>query len=366
MSVEFTPSRLVFARSRAGLSRVKLAKLTGISDRTLAYYEEGAYAPPPEAWARLAVAVDVPPSFFSATDIDTVPVEAASFRALSKMSARRRDAALSSGALAIELNRWLERHLRLPTSDVPKYERAAADPAAAAQRLRFEWELGYAPIPNMTHLLEAHGVRIFCLPHDLTDVDAFSFRWHDSPIVLVNTRKSAERGRFDLAHELGHLVLHSDYDLPRGREREFEANRFAAGLLMPEEDVLAAGLRNTGVETVVRAKIRWGVAAIALAHRLHELGITTDWTYSATCRRLSQAGYRSSEPGGAEREQSQLLEKALAVLRERGIRIGDVARELHLHSATLHELLFGLVLTPIEGDAHTIHQERPQLQLVEE
>ena len=350
---EFSPSRLVFARARAGLSRVKLAKLAGISDRMLAYYEEGTYSPPCDVARELAFALNVPETFFAGDDIASIPMRAASFRAMSKMSAGRRDAALSSGALAVELNRWLEAHLNLPTPNVPAYERAAEDPAGAAQRLRFEWELGYAPLPNVLHLLEAHGVRVFCLPEHLVDIDAFSFRMSGTSIVVVNTRKSGERGRFDLAHELGHLVLHSDYDLPRGRERELEANRFAAAFLMPEQDVLAAGLRNAGVEAVVSAKHRWGVAAMALTHRLHELGITSDWTYTATCRRLSQMGYRSSEPGGRDRERSQLLEKALSVLRQRDIKIADVATDLRLHPSTIRELLFGLVLTAVDGGAET-------------
>lgn len=360
----FSPARLAFARSRAGLSRVRLAKAAGISSRMLAYYEDGIHEPPADVLQRLADASEVPPEFFFAPDLRSIPVEAASFRAVSKMSAGRRDAALSSGALAIELNTWLEDHLRLPPPDVPRYERAYADPTSAAQRLRFEWDLGYAPVPNMTHLLESHGVRIFCLSESLVDIDAFSF-WHSrTPMALINTRKSAERSRFDLAHELAHLVIHSDYDLPRGRERELEANRFAAAFLMPEDDVLASGLRNAGPEAVLQARARWGVAAMALTHRLHELGITTDWTYTATCRRLSQLGFRSAEPGGRTRETSQLLEKSLAVLRGRGVRLRDVADELSLHVETLQQLLFGLVLTPVDGTAELNSKPAGRLRVV--
>lgn len=349
MSVDFTASRLAFARAKAGMTRTALAKEVGATPRVLAYYEEESRAPSADMLKRLAAALDVPVDFFSAPDLEEIPTDAASFRALTKMSAGRRDAALASGGLAIQLNDWLEARLNLPAADVPRYERAAGDPAGAAQRLRFEWELGYRRIDNVVHLLEAHGIRVFSLPEHLTDVDAFSFWWRGTPVVLLNTRKSAERGRFDAAHELGHLVIHSDYDLPRGRDRELEANRFAAAFLMPEEDVLASGLRNAGPDRVISAKKRWGVAAMALAHRLHELGLTTDWTYASTCRRLSQLGYRSSEPDGGVRETSKLLEKSFGLLRQRGIGIPEVARELRLHPATLRELLFGLTLTAVRG-----------------
>jgi Zn-dependent peptidase ImmA (M78 family) len=79
------------------------------------------------------------------------------------------------------------------------------EPEVAAQALRAEWGLGERPIQNMLHLLEANGVRVFSLPRDNASVNAFSV-WHGAiPYVFLTTDKSGERGRFDCAHELGHL-----------------------------------------------------------------------------------------------------------------------------------------------------------------
>ena len=94
--------------------------------------------------------------------------------------------------------------------------------------------------------------------------------------------------------------------------------------------------------------------------------MTSDWTYHSTFRRLSQLGYRSGEPddeGQASRERSQALEKALGLLKDRGIRQTDVARELHIHPETLRSLLFGLVLTPMSGRSESIGG-RAQLRAV--
>lgn len=362
----FTPERLVFARTRLGLSQARLARLAEVSPRSIANYEGGDSVPAWDVVVRFSESLDVPPGFFEAPALETIEPDAASFRALSKMSALKRDASLASGSLAIALNDWLENRLRLPSPNVPRYEKGARDPESAAQRLRLEWDMGYAKVPNVVHLLEAHGVRVYSLPEGLLDVDAFSFWWRGTPFVLLNTRKSAERGRFDAAHELGHLVMHGDYDIPRGRDREFEANRFAAAFLMPEESVLAAGLRNANAERVIEAKSKWDVAATALAHRLHELGVTTDWVYHSTFRRLSQLGYRSGEPDqyGRPREQSQALMKAFSLLKDRGIRLSDVAAELHIHQETLRELLFGLVLTPVAGDSERASTGRATLRVL--
>jgi Zn-dependent peptidase ImmA (M78 family)/DNA-binding XRE family transcriptional regulator len=364
LSTPFNPARLKFARARLGRSRVQLSRDTGVPERSLAGYELGDHIPPAETAQVLAAALGVPVEFMFADELEQLPKRLPSFRAASKLTSGQEQAALSSGVLSIELNRWLEQRLRLPDVSVPRYERGAADPVGAARRLRLEWELGHAPIRNMVHLLEGHGVRVFSLPERLADVDAFSFWWQSTPYVLLNTRKSAERGRFDAAHELGHLVMHGDHDRPPGREGEQEANRFAAALLMPEDDVLAAGLRNAGVEQVLKAKMRWGVAAMALTYRLHELGVTTDWVYTSTCRRLAQMGYRSAEPDGGMRETSRLLEKSLTALRERNLTVAHIARDLHMLPDALRELIFGLTLTPVAGGQQTAPAPRPTLRLV--
>lgn len=361
----FTPSRLEFARNRLGVTKVALARQSGVPERTLASYERGDHVPPAETVDLLARSLGVHPSFLTADDIEPLPEGAPSFRALSRMSARDATAALSSGTLGIAVAGWLGKRLNLPGNAVPTYERGSDDPVGSAQRLRAEWGLGQAPIKNVVHLIEGRGVRVFSLPERLSDVDAFSFWWKSTAYVVLNTRKSAERGRFDAAHELGHLVMHGDHGHPAGREREAEANRFAAEFLMPTDEILAAGLRGAGVEQVLRAKGRWGVSAKALAYRLHELGITTKWMYSSTCKRLAQMGYSGGEPGGAPRETSQLLEKALAALRERHLGIADIARDLHLLPETLHELMFGLTLTPVPGGEQAVPAPRPRLKLMQ-
>ncbi|MFD5336500.1 MULTISPECIES: ImmA/IrrE family metallo-endopeptidase [Streptomyces] len=69
---------------------------------------------------------------------------------------------------------------------------------------------------------------------DCPEVDAFSFWDGEIPFVLLSTEKTAERGRFDAAHELGHLVLHGEEQMPHGPQAEAEAHRFAAAGALAE------------------------------------------------------------------------------------------------------------------------------------
>lgn len=336
-------SRLAVARKRRGLTLTNLAELSGLSTRTLSSFEKGRGRPSTESVTTLAEALAVSVNFLTCSDLDEIPVGAVSFRALSKMTARQRDSALGAGRIAILINEWIEGRFDLPKPDIPSL--TGRDPESAAEEVRARWGLGEKPVSNVLHLLEAHGVRVYSLTQDNAQLDAFSLFWRGQPFVFLSTMKSAERGRFDAAHELGHLVLHGEHEMPHGPEAEVEANRFAAGFLMPRASVLAAGLRYATVDRILRAKTTWTVAAMALTHRLSELGLLTEWGYRSACVQLSRMGYRRSEPNGASRESSQLLAKVFQSLRAEGVRPADIAADLGITPNELRSHVFGLILT---------------------
>lgn len=334
MDTVFSPSRVELARKRLGLTITALSRASGISPQSISNYVNGKTAPSDESVEKLAEALAVPTSFFYGDELEEIPVEAVSFRALSKMTARQRDAALGTAAQIVEFDRWLSEKFRFPDSDVPTL--CGSEPALAAELVRARWGLGQNPVKHMVRLLEAHGVRMYSLRSSLEGIDAFSFQSGGSPFVLASTRKSAERCRFDAAHELGHLVMHSEHGRPGGPDSEVEANQFAAAFLMPKAAILAAGLRNATVPQILSAKTTWGVSAMALAHRLRELDLLTEWGYRDVCVQLSRDGYRSSEPGGMPHEISERLRQTFELLREDGISAQALAEQF---SVSVDELL---------------------------
>lgn len=139
-------------------------------------------------------ALGYPRPFFYEDDADPIEVGAASFRSLTSMSARERDAALAAGSLAYELIDWVAEKFSLPEPDIIDLGQER-DPASAARMLRQYWAIGEKPIGNMIKLLESKGVRVFSLAEDSKNVDAFSC-WRDNqPFVFLNTFKSTERKR---------------------------------------------------------------------------------------------------------------------------------------------------------------------------
>src|ERR1041385_5580509 len=157
---DFNPSRLAFARRRRGLTKTMLAGHLGVDLRSITGYESGEFKPDDANVLKLAEILKVRPKFFQGDDLEEPAPDAASFRALSKMTAAQRNIALTQGAMALLLNQWLEERFELPTPILPDLSKEGT-PESAAVSLRQLWGLGELPIKNMIHLLESKGIRVF-------------------------------------------------------------------------------------------------------------------------------------------------------------------------------------------------------------
>jgi Zn-dependent peptidase ImmA (M78 family)/transcriptional regulator with XRE-family HTH domain len=365
----FNPSRLTISRKRRGLTKTALADKAGLTPQSVSEYERGNTVPTRDTLAALSRALRFPEAFFFGDDLEEPSPTGASFRGLAAMTSGQRDRALATGALAIAADRWVSRRFRLPPIDLTTMH--GFEPEAAAQTLRDEWGLGEKRCPNLVHLLESRGVRVYSLPRDSETVHAFSF-WHGgTPFVFLTTDTSGEKGRFDAAHELGHLVLHS-HGAAQGRQAEIEADQFASAFLMPRSSVLAVNLPAPTIEQLVPLKKRWNVSLAALVHRLRHVERLSEWQYRGLCIELAKRGFRKSEPGGIDRESSQVFQKIFASLKSDGVVRSDVARDLSIRTADLDAITFGLVVAddPDNGDHDNLIRrpedggERPKLRLV--
>ena len=342
--LHYNPERLRFARERRGLTKKALADAADLDSKTITVYESDSKdsAPTLSSLEKLAFALGYPISFFQKDDAPTLKAEAVSFRAATKLSKKKENAAIRAGELAKELNQWLEGQFSLPANATPAFEpEEYGNPTTAAAMLRQQWQLGERSITNMVHLLESKGIRVFSLAENCLDVDAFSFWEDDTPYILLNTMKSPERSRFDAAHELGHLVMHK-FTENKGPEAEQQANQFASEFLMPEASVKSILRPWPTLHQLIQQKKNWKVSLAALVRRSYDLGFSTDWHYRQLSIQLAKQGFRTQEPESMEaRETSLLLEKIFNALRARGMSLKEVLEQLGWPLDELKALTFG-------------------------
>ncbi|WP_220346288.1 ImmA/IrrE family metallo-endopeptidase [Mumia sp. zg.B53] len=145
-------------------------------------------------------------------------------------------------------------------------------------------------------------------------MDAFLFRYTATPVFFLNVHKSAPRLP-DLAHELGHLVIHRGrLYVESGKDKEQAAKRFREFVLIPRVDVTEAIRGNTSWLGRADAQASPASQCHGAQLRAHRPGVISDWTYSTLPKQLSarEAGLRST------RGDSNLLTQVLGDWRDRG------------------------------------------------
>ncbi len=343
VSKMFNPSRMIIARHRRRMSSKGLAEAIDLTPVHVSRLENGNHEPEEQTVAAIAKALSFPIDFFYGDEIDPVTREGVSFRSMTAMKAGERDAAIAAGHIAYLLADWTAARYNLPTPDLIEAVEER-DPARAARWLRQHWGLGELPIKHMIKLLEAKGVRVFSLAENTATLDAFSCWRGDTPYIFLNTAKSAERSRFDAAHELGHLVMHKHGGPQQGKSAEFEAHLFAASFLMPQSDIEAKIPRALSLDQIVVAKRRWGVSVAALAYRLNKLGILSNWLYRGMVIEMGRRKYRTNEPNEIDREESVVWQKVFSDLWSKKITKQTIASDLKVPIAEIENLIFGLIV----------------------
>lgn len=364
MNKQFNPSRLKLARVRRKLTLKALAELVDLTPRRVAEYEKDycASTPPEKLIEAYEEALQYPKNFFlKETDVELVEPESVSFRSLKSMKASNQHAAIGAGSLGLMLSEYLESRFNLPPVDLPDLR--GLEPEAAAEELRELWGLGSHSINNMVHLLEKHGVKVFSLAENTQTVDAFSFWKEDKAFVFLNTQKSGERSRMDAAHELGHLVLHR-HGIPQGKDVEQEADRFAAFFLMPRRTVLSIADRSLTVDDIIRLKSLWKTSAFSVIMQLRSIDAITEWHHRSLIIEASKRGLRTKEIEGIERETTKLLDMLLEQLKNDGISLKDLARELALPLEELTNLTFKFGVISNDKSKNDTKGTKPHLYIV--
>ena len=335
---EFVGARLALARAFQHVTLTTLADTVSVSFGLLGHYEKGLRKNPrPDLVAALAQALEVQPRFFFEPLDDPWREEQCSFRRRASTPEGIKRRARAHGTLIDLVLRELATMVRIPTYAIPSIEvRDADDIECAADQCRQAWDLGFGPILHMGRVAERHGVILIRHLRHAHKIDAFSRRGKRSIIVLNTSRPSTSRWIFDVAHELGHFVLHEGVETG-SKITEDQANLFASALLLPRKTFASEFLaRPFSWGHVFDLKKRWTASASAIIRRAFGLSLIDAILYRRCYQYMSVKGWLKKEPCEPEFVRPEWLSSAFRVAKDGfGVTPSTLADRLHLTARTL-------------------------------
>lgn len=313
------------ARQAKGLTQELLADRLGITQAALSRYEHELREPADDVIERIASELGVVPELLTrASRMEGALAVGAHMhrRATAKPTVwRRLEAQLNLHRLHVqrifeELD--VRTELTIPFLDPFEFE-----PETTARLMRMQWRMPSGPVNDLVGWMEAAGCLIIDSDFGTTRVDGLSQWSKTHPVVMLNSAAPTDRRRLTLAHELGHLCMHS-HGVPD--DVEADATAFAAEFLMPAETIRPQ-LLNLTAGRLHDLKRYWAVSMQALIERAHELKTITAKERTNFYKQLSARGWRTREPLSDELapEKTRLVSNIGQALLARGHSKGEVA-----------------------------------------
>jgi len=367
----FQSERLSQILNARRLSQVQLAAMVGVSPSTLSKWRSGEQKPEADALERLAQVVNVTPEWFTRQVLPkgSTPL----FRSNASAHVAARNMLEARLEWAQDIAYALAEFVDFPALSLP--ERQFVDPEEisdedielAAAECRQLWNLGRLAIPDLALAVESAGIILVREETGIAPIEGLS-AWSSAlnrPFVLLSSDKdNAFRSRFDLAHELGHLILHKHIPRATDRERhnqmEKQAHRFAGAFLLPAETFANEIRTPISLDSLLLLKQRWGVSAAAIIMRLSALGLIDEDEKLTMFKRRSARWGAKSEPGDNARtpEEPRILRRTINLLISSGvIPQSAVARHLGLSARDI-ESLSGLPMNFLDGSAEVLDLAR--------
>lgn len=371
--INIVPARIKEARLSRGLSLTELAGKIRVTSQAISQYELGISKPSATVLEEISKELDFPIMFFTKPFVAVISCNSAiNFRALKSASKKLKDSWEYRIKWLDEINQYLRKYINFPQLDFPEFNLDTGELdfdtiEEIALTLRKHWKIEKIPINNLVELLQEKGFIVARIEFGEYKIDAFSQWFNNFPYIISGSDKnSAVRSRFNLAHELGHLILHAHIDLEMMSKKEIferverEANHFAGAFLLPR-DSFPREVMSKSIEHFIILKKRWMVSIQMMVKRCQDLNIYSETQARYLFAQIGQRGYRKSEPldDSLDFERPYLFKQAIELLLENEVVSPE---EIIDEIAFKKELIDSLCFLP--DNLLNIRQRKPQLTLI--
>jgi Zn-dependent peptidase ImmA (M78 family)/transcriptional regulator with XRE-family HTH domain len=298
-------------RHIAGFGQEDFATMVGIASGSVSKLENGRMPLSEELLDSVAASLRCSPSFLS-MPVELAPTTRPWLRAYADAPKRAVDQMVDDCTTAMEAITGLK--LQTMPDVMPLFTGDPTDHDAIedfAVDVRVAAGLGENEIVgNSIRAAERLGCIVLPTPDEIGRHLGLSVRADNRTAMICVGRWTVEgtpvpgdRQRFTVAHEIGHLALHSAMEAPMTAGDasliEKQAHAFAGAFLAPGDAMLdelnALGGRVT-LHTLARIKQRWGISIKALVSRFRNLGVIDADHSRSLFKQISARGWNRSEP----------------------------------------------------------------------
>ena len=317
---------ILAARQAASMTQEDLCLSLGITQAALSRYEHNLRVPDEVMCQRIADALGLTTAFLSHsfTLQGAIGADAHMRRQKTTKASDWKRAEARLNLLRMHSSFLLERIPMDASNHVPTFDPDDTSPEDAARMVRAQWKMPLGPVRNLIRWIESAGVVIVEEELGTRRMDGLSQWASNYPVILLNESLPVDRKRLTLAHELGHLVMHTNHvDV----DMENQANAFAAEFLMPEH-IIKPSLRSLSLSKLVDLKVEWGVSMQAIFERAYRLGKVDIAERQKFYRAMNARGWKVREPAADRLNvESPSLAKSIGErLRSNGLTSGDIAQ----------------------------------------
>ena len=341
--MNFNPEMLILARESRGLSQSALAEVMSLYQGTISKIEGGLLVPTPEMCLKLADALDYPPEFMFQEDkiygFNSTVFFHRKRQALPDRTLRRLHAQINIRRIHLERllrSAEVDAKNRFERIDTAEYGDRVEN---IAQIVRASWLIPPGPIRSVIGAIEDAGGFVFEWDFGTRKVDAIS-EWVEGypPLFFVNSTSeiTGDRLRMTLAHEIGHIILHT-FPSPTMEE---EANRFAGEFLMPGREIKSS-LHRLSIPKLAQLKSHWKVSMQAIIERAYHLGTISPSQRKYLFIQFGRFGYRLREPMETDipREKPAMLKELIDThIKELGYSVSDLSELIVMKEPEVREL----------------------------
>ncbi|GGD02283.1 spr1629 family repressor/antitoxin [Pontibacillus salipaludis] len=378
----FVGQQLVNLRSMNEMSRAELAQKLGITEQAIWQYEKGYTSPKMEIILNLSNIFDVKSKYFYQENnaFNIVNEKHIAYRSIEKNNMQKVNAEKSYLEQIELLLVYIEKTIKHPPNkllslrnnsqrimgehfnkDNFNKEKIIEELASNA---RVTLGLNSTYNNNLIFHIEKNGAFVLEKPMDVNTDGYSTWTIHDRPYIVLNSNhKTAVRRNFDLAHELGHLVMHYNEDFQAidknsYNKMEKEAHLFAASFLLPKDEFLndiQFISKVSNPKSYIDLKRKWNVSIAAMGKRVYSLNQMSYQQYRHFNALLRRYGFVKHEPLDNEIDvikPGKIRSLMTHVLEKKVITPYDLSNKFNLNLSKISSLLdlepnfFNQYLTP--------------------